>query len=89
MMIEASINEEQLKDFNRDGFLTIDKFIDLQYLENLKERIVLLFQGEFETGIEPDEWNWRSGRDTNNVTRQICNAWKLSLIHISEPTRPY
>ena len=76
MMIEASINEEQLKDFNRDGFLTIDKFIDLQYLENLKERIALLFQGEFETGIEPDEWNWRSGRDPNNVTRQICNAWK-------------
>ena len=75
-MIQASINEEQLKDFNRDGFLTIDKFIDLQYLENLKERIALLFQGEFETGIEPDEWNWRDGRDPNNVTRQICNAWK-------------
>ena len=75
-MIKASINEEQLKDFRKNGFLTIDKFINTQYLDELKERIELLFQGEFETGIEPDEWNWKSDRDPNDVTRQICNAWK-------------
>ena len=48
-MIQASINEEQLKDFNRNGFLTIDKFIDLQYIDDLKNRIALLFKGDFET----------------------------------------
>ena len=75
-MIQASINEGQLKDFQRNGFLTIDKFIDLKYLDELKKRIDLLFQGNFETGIEPDEFNWKVDRDPHDVTRQICNAWK-------------
>lgn len=75
-MIKASINEGQLKDFRKNGFLTIDKFINTQFLDELKERIEFLFQGQFETGIQPDEWNWKLDRDPNDVTRQICNAWK-------------
>lgn len=75
-MIKASLTEKQLIDFNNDGFLTVDNFIELQYLEDLKTRINLLFKGSFETGIEPDEWNWRQERDPSDVTRQICNAWK-------------
>ena len=54
----------------------LDKFIDLKYLDKLRDRFKPLFNGEFETGIEPDEWNWRFGRDPDDVTRQICNAWK-------------
>ena len=68
-MINISLNEDLLEDFNKNGFLVLDKFIDLQYLEDLKERIEPLFKGEFETGIEPDEWNWKSGKDSNEVTR--------------------
>jgi len=75
-MIKASIRENQLNDFRKNGFLTLDNFLNLEYLEKLKKRIELLFEGEFETGIHPDEWNWRSGRDPDDVTRQICNAWK-------------
>ena len=75
-MINISLNDDLLEDFNKNGFLVLDKFIDLQYLEDLKERIEPLFKGEFETGIEPDEWNWKYGKDSNDVTRQICNAWK-------------
>ncbi|MDC0470554.1 hypothetical protein OAO13_04130 [Candidatus Pseudothioglobus singularis] len=56
-MIKASLTEKQLIDFNNDGFLTVDNFIELQYLEDLKLRINLLFKGSFETGIEPNEWN--------------------------------
>ncbi len=54
-MIKASLTEKQLIDFNNDGFLTVDNFIELQYLEDLKTKINLLFKGSFETGIEPDE----------------------------------
>ena len=75
-MINASLNSNLLEEFNQNGFLILDEFIDLQYLDKLKDRIEPLFKGEFETGIEPDEWNWKSGRDSNDVTRQICNAWK-------------
>ncbi|MDB4847418.1 phytanoyl-CoA dioxygenase family protein [Candidatus Pseudothioglobus singularis] len=79
-MIKASLTEKQLIDFNNDGFLTVDNFIELQYLEDLKTRINLLFKGSFETGIEPDEWNWRQERDPSDVTRQICNAWKSDIL---------
>ena len=75
-MINASLNRNLLEDFNQNGFLILDKFIDLQYLDKLRKRIEPLFRGEFETGIEPDEWNWKYGRDPDDVTRQICNAWK-------------
>ena len=75
-MINASLNSNLLEEFNQNGFIILDEFIDLQYLDKLKDRIEPLFKGEFETGIEPDEWNWKSGRDSNDVTRQICNAWK-------------
>jgi len=44
-MIKASLTEKQLIDFNNDGFLTVDNFIELQYLEDLKTRINLLFKG--------------------------------------------
>ena len=43
---------------------------------HLASRFAPLFRGEFETGLYPDEWNWREGRDAGDLTRQICNAWK-------------
>ena len=79
-MIKASLNEKQLIDFKINGFLTIDRFLDLQYLDDLKARIELLFKGSFETGIEPDEWNWKKERDPSDITRQICNAWKSDFL---------
>jgi ectoine hydroxylase-related dioxygenase (phytanoyl-CoA dioxygenase family) len=45
-------------------------------LEALRERYLKLFEGEYETGIRPDEVNWVSGRDPEDRTRQLCNAWK-------------
>ncbi len=75
-MFKAFINNNLIEEFNRNGFLILDKFIDVKCLKKLRNKIKPLFKGEFETGIEPDEWNWKFGRDPNNVTRQICNAWK-------------
>ena len=45
-------------------------------LELLRERFLKLFDGEYETGIRPDEVNWVLGRDPEDHTRQLCNAWK-------------
>ena len=38
-MINISLNDDLLEDFNKNGFLVLDKFIDLQYLEDLSEII--------------------------------------------------
>ena len=75
-MINFELNDNLIKDFHENGFLILDKFIDLKYLNNLKNRFNPLFEGKFETGIEPDEWNWKFDDDKLDVTRQICNAWK-------------
>ena len=45
-------------------------------MEVLRERFAALFEGEYATGIQPDEVNWKAGRDREDLTRQICNGWR-------------
>ena len=51
-MIEISLNEDQKKDFQKNGFLIIESFLDTTHFERLYERFHSLFNGNFETGIE-------------------------------------
>ena len=46
----------------------------------LRERFLRLFDGDYETGIKPDEVNWVRGRDPEDRTRQICNGWKADNV---------
>ena len=39
--------------------MIIESFLDTTHFERLYERFHSLFNGNFETGIEPDEWNWK------------------------------
>lgn len=71
-----ALSREQIQQFEADGFVVIDRFVDDTSVGALSARLELLFKGKFETGVQPDEWNWRHGRDAENLTRQICNAWK-------------
>ena len=66
--------------FAADGFLVIENFINNDTVVQLADRFEGLFRGEFETGIQPDEWNWREGRDSEQLTRQICNGWKADPV---------
>ena len=75
-MINLTLNQSLIDEFNEDGFLILDQFIDQEWIDKLKSKFEPLFKGEFETGTEPDEWNWRFGKDPEDVTRQICNGWK-------------
>ena len=76
MMINLKLNQSLIEEFNENGFLILDQFIDLDWIDKLKSKFEPLFKGEFESGIEPDEWNWKFGKDPEDVTRQICNGWK-------------
>ena len=66
---------EQVLKFQEDGFLVVEDFLDRDLAEAAAARFEALFRGEFEAGLQPDEWNWREGRDDPSLTRQICNAW--------------
>jgi len=72
---------EQVEAFDRDGFLIVEEGLATDSaLERLRERYLRLFDGEYESGIRPDEVNWVPGRDPEDRTRQLCNAWKSDSV---------
>ncbi|MGH3110992.1 MAG: phytanoyl-CoA dioxygenase family protein, partial [Gaiellaceae bacterium] len=78
---DATFTPEQVEAFHRDGFLIVEEgLVAPGALERLRERYVPLFDGEYETGIRPDEVNWVPGRDPEDRTRQLCNAWKSDTV---------
>ena len=70
------LTDEQADMFARDGFVVVERLIDPALTRGALERYEDLFSGRFETGLHPDEWNWRPGVHRADLTRQICNAWK-------------
>ena len=70
------LSAAQIERFQADGFLVLERLIAPAAAETLAGRFEALFRGDFETGLQPDEWNWRHGRDAPELTRQICNGWR-------------
>ena len=71
------VTGEQVESFRRDGFLIVEEgLVAPAAVEVLRERFAALFDGDYATGIGPDEVNWKKGRDRDDVTRQICNGWR-------------
>jgi hypothetical protein len=56
--------------------VVVNRIISDENVALLRERLDVLFSGEYETGIGPDEVNWKKDRDPIQNTRQICNGWK-------------
>ena len=73
------ISDKQKHDFDRDGFLVVEKLIDEETVEVLRDSFDRLFRGEFETGITPDEVNWQEKTGDPSLTRQICNGWRANI----------
>ncbi len=71
-----ALTKKDIEDFHRDGFVVVGGVLEPSVVEAARARFAPLFRGEFETGIQPDEWNWREGRDNPANSRQICNGWK-------------
>jgi ectoine hydroxylase-related dioxygenase (phytanoyl-CoA dioxygenase family) len=74
-----NLTEKRFHDFQRDGFVVVESILAADEIERTRARFEPLFSGKFETGLYPDEWNWRMGRDREDLTRQICNGWKSDL----------
>ncbi len=73
---QFELTDEQIATFAKDGFVIVDQLIDPDLARRALERYEELFSGNFETGLYPDEWNWKPGVHDPHLTRQICNAWK-------------
>ena len=82
------LTAQQKADFDRDGFLVVERLIDEDTVEILRENFERLFKGEFETGVSPDEVNWQQSTGDPSLTRQICNGWKENIAIAKVVTRP-
>jgi ectoine hydroxylase-related dioxygenase (phytanoyl-CoA dioxygenase family) len=78
--MEIALTTEQIESFQRDGFVVVEGALDHETLIATRSRFEPLFSGRFETGLQPDEWNWRADTGARDVTRQICNAWKSDSV---------
>jgi 2-oxoglutarate-dependent dioxygenase len=72
----VELTTAQIEQFRTDGVLILERFLTASEVSEARARFEPLFRGEFETGLYPDEWNWRADRDPPDRTRQICNGWK-------------
>ena len=70
------LSPEQISEFKENGYLIVRNFNPIERVDEARSRFDRLFQGDFETGLQPDEWNWRLGTSDESLTRQICNGWK-------------
>ena len=73
-MIEPTA--EQIETYRRDGFLIVERFLDLGDLDWIRDRFARVFAHEWETGLSPDEVNYVPDRTPADLTRQLCNVWK-------------
>src|SRR5262249_11755916 len=84
-VVIEELSAEQVAAFDEDGFLIVEEGLaPPSALAVLRERFLRLFEGEYETGIKPDEVNWVRGRDPEDRTRQICNGWRADNLVASQ-----
>ena len=70
------IDADQANRFADQDFLTVERLVNMATVKRLRARFDKLFNGEFETGVTPDEVNWQAGSGDETLTRQICNGWR-------------
>lgn len=70
----------QVQAYRRDGFLILDSFLQRTQVARARERFMRVFEHEWETGLQPDEVNYRPGVTAPDLTRQLCNVWKADRV---------
>lgn len=75
----SEIAAERRDIFDRDGFVVLGRILDEKRLDTLQTRFGAVFQGEFETGNQPDSWVWQEGTSYPHLPRHMANAWKSDL----------
>lgn len=78
---ESTLDIDQVSDEGKINVGNTIPILSIATCETLKqETIPNLFQGNFDTGIFPDEWHWRQGISRDDAAREMCNSWKASRV---------
>jgi len=76
-VLDIEWTDEQRRAYDEDGILIVDKLIESDFAETLRERFAPIFAGKFETGTTPDHFptKFAEGDDTP-ATRWMANPWR-------------
>jgi 2-oxoglutarate-dependent dioxygenase len=77
-VVEPTASQRQA--YRRDGFLVLERFLEPEQLDRLRERFARVFEHDWETGLQPDEVNYVPGVTAPDRTRQLCNVWKADRV---------
>ncbi|NJL22297.1 MAG: phytanoyl-CoA dioxygenase family protein [Leptolyngbyaceae cyanobacterium SM1_3_5] len=84
----AMLSNAQIDRFHTEGFLIVENLLDAALVDRLAARVEPLFNGEFETGVYPDEWYWNPRLGLPSASGQMSNVWKsdrtLASVVLSE-----
>jgi phytanoyl-CoA hydroxylase len=77
-MVHQSVqfSQAQIQQFREQGFLILEKFLDLDMVDRIDSRLDPLFATQLETGNYPDEWHGRPNLSQPNATRQMSGLWR-------------
>lgn len=70
------LTKAQINQFQAQGFLILEKFLALDLVKQIDDRLDPLFATQLETGVYPDEWHGRPGLSQPNATRQMSGLWR-------------
>lgn len=70
------LSSTQINQFREQGFLVLEKLLNLDRVTQIDDRLDPLFATRFETGIYPDEWHGRPGLSRPEATRQMVGMWR-------------
>lgn len=60
----------------KTGYTLTPRVLPCALIAKFHALLPALFGGAFPTGAYPDEWHYRPGMSKENITREMCNAWK-------------
>ncbi|HEY9625720.1 MAG TPA: phytanoyl-CoA dioxygenase family protein [Coleofasciculaceae cyanobacterium] len=72
----VKLSDDQIAQFQAQGFLILEKFLDSEIVDRIDSRLDPLFATQLETGNYPDEWHGRPNLSLPNATRQMSGLWR-------------
>jgi len=72
----VQLSDAQIDQFQAQGFLVLEKFLDLEIVDRIDARLDPLFATQLETGNYPDEWHGRPNLSLPHATRQMSGLWR-------------
>ena len=71
-----NLTEAQIKQYQEDGFLVVENMLTDEEADRAAARVERIFDGEYNTGVQPDGMNFGKDSNVEVHSKNIDNAWR-------------